>query len=55
MYKMALSINLGKKPKEAHKVLLCYIPHQYSNFYACLDKDQLFANLKDDDIYFNDW
>ena len=28
-------------------VVGCYIPHQDSNFYACLDKDQPFANLED--------
>ena len=29
-----------------------YIRHQDSNFYACLDKDQPFANLEDDIAYF---
>jgi hypothetical protein len=33
-------------------VVGCYIPHQDSNFYACLDKDQPFANLEDDIAYF---
>ena len=28
------------------------IPHQESNIYACLDKDQPFANLEDDIAYF---
>ena len=32
-------------------VVGCYIPHQDSNFYACLDKDQPFANLEDDIAY----
>ena len=29
-------------------VVGCYIPHQDSNFYDCLDKNQPFANLEDD-------
>ena len=29
-------------------VVGCYIPHQDSKFYACLDNDQPFANLEDD-------
>ena len=29
-------------------IVRCYIPHQDSNIYACLDKDQPFANLEDD-------
>ena len=29
-----------------------YIHHQDSNFYASLDKDQPFANLEDDIVYF---
>ena len=36
-------------------VVGCYILHQdsnFSNFYACLDKDQPFANLEDDIVYF---
>ena len=33
-------------------VVGCYIPHQDSNFYASLDKDQPFANLEDDIAYF---
>ena len=33
-------------------VVGCYIPHQDSNFYACFDKDQTFANLDDDIAYF---
>ena len=33
-------------------VVGCYIAHQDSNFYACLDKDKHFANLKDDIAYF---
>ena len=33
-------------------VVRCYIPHQDSNLYACLDKDKLFANLEDKIAYF---
>ena len=33
-------------------VVGCYIPHQYSNVYAYLDKDKPFANLEDDIAYF---
>ena len=32
-------------------VVGCYIPHEDSNFYACLDKDKPFVNLKDDIAY----
>ena len=34
-------------------VIGCYIPHQDSNFYVCLDKDQPFATIEDDITYFN--
>mgnify|MGYP007069645897 CR=1 FL=1 len=30
----------------------CYIPHQDSNFYNCLDKDRPFAHLEYDIAYF---
>ena len=40
--KQALSLSLS----------LSYIPHKDSNFYACLDKDQHFANIEDDITYF---
>ena len=32
----------------ANFVVRCYIPHQDSNIYACLNKDQPFANLEVD-------
>mgnify|MGYP007067659731 CR=1 FL=1 len=33
-------------------VVACYISQQCSKFYACLDKDQSFANLEYDIAYF---
>ena len=33
-------------------VVGCYIPRQDSNFHACLNKEQPFANLEDGVVYF---
>ena len=51
-YKCYIWLKIGTPKDFPTFVVGCYIPHQDSDFYASLDKDQPFANLEDDIVHF---
>ena len=45
-------LKIAKPNDMSTSVVGCYIPHQDFDFFCCLDKHQMFANLEDHITYF---